>query len=264
MTTPQIERYGGMIAGITDRGFGFIRSQKWPKDLFFHSEELVNVQFDDLREGDEINFAVIDTTKGRFAAVNISKNGWFSLEESEEPPGEEELEAAESGTYVRQAVQVLSKFLAETIAENPSSLRAVEWRDLERTIAEVFSALGFRVELTPGSKDGGKDIILSFNHLRKSLCFFVEIKHWSSPVGPSSVKRFLHLIAHMGVSGGLMLATSGFSKQTFESFTSLDRETLFLGSGEKVVTLCRQYVASSRGIWIPPDNITRVITDGTE
>ena len=255
MTPPDIERYGGVIEGTTDKGFGFIRSEDWPKSVFFHADELVNVQFDDLRRGDEIDFAVVETLRG-LAAVNVSKNGWHR-------PNKDDVLDEDSKTKVRQAIQSLSKLLAETIAANPDALQSLEWRDLERMIAEVFSKLGFCVELTPGSKDGGKDIILSFESLEKPLHFFVEVKHWSSPVGPSIVTNFLHLIAHSGISGGLMLATSGFSTRTFESITSLDRETLYLGAREKIVTLCRQYVACSRGIWSPPEDMTRIITDDT-
>jgi len=43
----------GTIARLTDRGFGFITQEGVEKDLFFHSNELKNVQFNDLHEGDE-------------------------------------------------------------------------------------------------------------------------------------------------------------------------------------------------------------------
>ena len=48
----------GKIARLTDRGFGFITREGEEKDLFFHSNELVDVQFNDLREGDELTFEV--------------------------------------------------------------------------------------------------------------------------------------------------------------------------------------------------------------
>jgi hypothetical protein len=38
----------------------------------------------------------------------------------------------------------------------------LEWRDLERMMARVMEGLGFKVTLTPPSKDGGKDLILTF------------------------------------------------------------------------------------------------------
>jgi len=54
----------GTIARLTDRGFGFIKVDGQEKDLFFHSNELVNVKFDELREGDKVTFDVEDSDKG--------------------------------------------------------------------------------------------------------------------------------------------------------------------------------------------------------
>ncbi|KND51966.1 MAG: hypothetical protein ABA06_01750 [Parcubacteria bacterium C7867-001] len=62
----------GIIAGLTDKGFGFIKIEGQEKDLFFHSNELVNVSFDDLRQGDKLEFEVENGDKGP-KAVKVSK-----------------------------------------------------------------------------------------------------------------------------------------------------------------------------------------------
>lgn len=62
----------GKIAAINDRGFGFIAIEGQEKDLFFHSNELVNVQFDELREGDTVTFEVAEGPKG-LNAVSVNK-----------------------------------------------------------------------------------------------------------------------------------------------------------------------------------------------
>jgi len=62
----------GKIASLTDRGFGFITREGEEKDLFFHSNELVDVQFNDLREGDELTFEVTDGPKGP-SATQVQK-----------------------------------------------------------------------------------------------------------------------------------------------------------------------------------------------
>ena len=62
----------GKIASVTDRGYGFIARENEEKDLFFHSNELKDVQFDELREGDEVTFEVAEGPKG-LNAVNVSK-----------------------------------------------------------------------------------------------------------------------------------------------------------------------------------------------
>ena len=62
----------GTIARLTDKGFGFIKREGQEKDLFFHSNELVGVTFDGLREGDTLSFEVADSPKGP-NAVKVSK-----------------------------------------------------------------------------------------------------------------------------------------------------------------------------------------------
>lgn len=62
----------GIVAKKTDKGFGFIKRDGEQKDLFFHSNELKNVSFDALMEGDTVTFDVGDSPKGP-NAVNVMK-----------------------------------------------------------------------------------------------------------------------------------------------------------------------------------------------
>lgn len=62
----------GTIARLMDKGFGFIAIEGQDKDLFFHMNELQNVDFDSLKEGDTLEFEVVDGQKGK-SAVNINK-----------------------------------------------------------------------------------------------------------------------------------------------------------------------------------------------
>ena len=62
----------GKIARLTDRGFGFIAIEGEEKELFFHSSELQGVEFNDLNEGDEVEFEVGESPKGP-NATNVKK-----------------------------------------------------------------------------------------------------------------------------------------------------------------------------------------------
>ncbi|MDP3965361.1 MAG: cold shock domain-containing protein [bacterium] len=62
----------GTIARLTDKGFGFIKREGQERDLFFHSNELVGITFDELREGDQVSFEVAESPKGP-NAVKVSK-----------------------------------------------------------------------------------------------------------------------------------------------------------------------------------------------
>ncbi len=62
----------GTIARLTDRGFGFIKREGEEKDVFFHSSELKNAQYNDLREGDKVTFDISEGPKGP-AATNVNR-----------------------------------------------------------------------------------------------------------------------------------------------------------------------------------------------
>lgn len=57
---------------ITDRGFGFISREGEEKDLFFHSSELQGVEYNELNEGDQVEFEVSEGPKG-LNATKISR-----------------------------------------------------------------------------------------------------------------------------------------------------------------------------------------------
>lgn len=62
----------GIIKKKTDKGFGFIAIEGQDKDLFFHSNSLMNVSFDEIREGDHVTFESEQSPKG-MNAVNVQR-----------------------------------------------------------------------------------------------------------------------------------------------------------------------------------------------
>jgi len=60
----------GTIKTKTDRGFGFIARDGETKDLFFHSNDLSGVTFDELQVGAAVKFDVVNGDKGP-AAKNV-------------------------------------------------------------------------------------------------------------------------------------------------------------------------------------------------
>ena len=62
----------GSIVRLQDKGFGFIKPEDGSKDVFFHASALVELSFDDLREGDVVMFEVVEGPKGP-AAANVTR-----------------------------------------------------------------------------------------------------------------------------------------------------------------------------------------------
>ena len=54
----------GTIKTKLDKGFGFISREGEAKDLFFHSNDLDGITFDELQVGTEVEFEIVDGPKG--------------------------------------------------------------------------------------------------------------------------------------------------------------------------------------------------------
>jgi len=169
------------------------------------------------------------------------------------------------GAEVRNILREVSGKFARLIARNPFVLDHLEWRDVERTVAEVFDGLGFSVTLTPPAKDGGKDVVLECCVQGHKAVYIVEIKHWRSRsrVGGGAFREFLNVIAREKRNGGLFLSTYGYCDNAFEQLTEIDRQRLRFGETEKIAALCRTYEKARFGIWSPPENVTDVLYEGT-
>ncbi len=76
----------GTIGRLMDRGFGFIKTEQ-EGDLFFHRTELEGVEFNSLREGQEVEFEKGQGRDGRPCAVKVKLAG---TENSQAEAGVEE------------------------------------------------------------------------------------------------------------------------------------------------------------------------------
>jgi hypothetical protein len=139
--------------------------------------------------------------------------------------------------------------LIQRIAHDPEVVYCLEWRDLERVMAQVYEEIGFQVTLTKASQDGGKDLVLfcvsgQASRGSKPCKYYVELKHWKpgNKVGSTPVQKLVEVAVRDAVSGAVMLSTSGFATcHAGEGGTS---PALHLGDLSTIHTLCRCYLAS--------------------
>jgi CheY-like chemotaxis protein len=163
-------------------------------------------------------------------------------------------EQPDQAHYYRAIVQRLGQALAEAIARDPSFLEQVEWRDLERTLSEVFNGLGYEAHLTRSAKDGGKDIVLQWIHNGTSTTWYVELKHWTEKrVGTGEMRHFAQVLIRDEVEHGLLLASGGFVTGSYEALSVIEQTRLNLGGKEQIINLCKTYVWARNGLWTAPD-----------
>lgn len=158
-------------------------------------------------------------------------------------------------------IKVSCQQLAELIASDKGFLNHIEWRDLERTLGEALSGIGFKVEVTPSSKDAGKDLIVSFEVYNDDHSFIIELKHWRSKkkVGIDPVEKFLRVVLNEKRTGGLFLSSYGYTEDCLEAIASFSRYNLNLGDGNKIFTICKIYKQKKDGLVIVPEDFFYVL-----
>ena len=73
MYAPRLSMQGTIKRIVRDRGFGFIRSSEG-QEVFFHRSSLQQLNFDDLKEGEAVDFDMERGEKGpRATAVRAGK-----------------------------------------------------------------------------------------------------------------------------------------------------------------------------------------------
>jgi len=61
----------GTIKKLMERGYGFIKAEEQEEDLFFHRNDLEGVEFNNLTEGQEVEFEKGQGRDGRLQATKV-------------------------------------------------------------------------------------------------------------------------------------------------------------------------------------------------
>jgi restriction system protein len=115
-------------------------------------------------------------------------------------------------------VKTVSDELLRKLSENPKLLYELSPRLFEEVVAELFSRQGYEVELTPYSRDGGKDIYVASKNLLGSFLYVVECKKYSpdNPVGVGLIRQLYGVVQAEKATAGILATTSFFTKDAKE------------------------------------------------
>lgn len=162
---------------------------------------------------------------------------------------------------VAAIVRSFSRALALALARAPGALADMEWRDLERALAEVCEGLGFRTTLTRPAKDGGFDLEVEADGAR----YLIEVKHWSAPalVGAEVVSQFAEVVVSQAAAKGLLLSSSGFRPAVLAERLEITPSSVALGDGRKIIGLCQRYARRSALVWWPETDLAEILFEET-
>lgn len=101
-------------------------------------------------------------------------------------------------------------------------IRDMSPREFEVFVAEVYKRLGYDVELTQATADGGKDVIL--RDFDEDEVIYVECKHYSecNSVGREICQKLLGAMIMDNVDRGIIVNTGVFNKNAWEVYSKVD------------------------------------------
>ena len=110
--------------------------------------------------------------------------------------------------------------------ENPHAILNLSSDDFEIVMAEIYKKLGYHVERTQSTRDGGKDIIISKPDALGDFIYYVECKRYAAdrPVGVGIVRSLSGVVSADRVNGGILATTSYFTKDARKFVTEHNLE----------------------------------------
>jgi hypothetical protein len=105
------------------------------------------------------------------------------------------------------------KAFANRLARHPHEIYSLPPRKFEELIAELLSRDGFDVQLTPPTRDGGRDILAAQRTAVGDHLTLVECKRYAQhrAVDVALVRALLGTVEHERATAGLLVTTSSFT-----------------------------------------------------
>lgn len=111
-------------------------------------------------------------------------------------------------------VQAVSDELIRYLAAHPEKMRELHPRKFEELVAELFKDMGYEVELTTYSNDGGRDILALRKDAATTFLTHVECKRYAEHrhVGVGVVRQLFGVVEKERASHGVIATTTFFTK----------------------------------------------------
>ena len=119
---------------------------------------------------------------------------------------------------IRIDVSEINDWILNELNKNPFDLYQLSSRRFEELIAEILMRKGYKVTLTPTTRDGGKDIYAAHKDDLGSFLYVVECKKYSSnhKAGVKILRDLYGVLSKEKATYGIAVTTSYFSKPAEE------------------------------------------------
>lgn len=124
-----------------------------------------------------------------------------------------EISEPEIITSIRPSIISANDYVIEKLRNQPDSIFSLEPRKFEELLAELLTDMGWEIELTKATRDGGKDMLAYLDtDLGRILCL-VEAKRYSKnhTVGVGLVRNLYGTLCDYQANSAMLITTSSFS-----------------------------------------------------
>jgi hypothetical protein len=107
--------------------------------------------------------------------------------------------------------------LIEEVSVDPQHLLKLTPRQFEELVAEIWSRLGYEVELTARTRDGGRDVV-AVKRAEAEVRFLIECKRYapSHKVGVHLVRALFGVLHHERANKAILATTASFTRGAIE------------------------------------------------
>jgi len=146
---------------------------------------------------------------------------------------------------VRPQIVEASDQLVQRLTKNPELMYEISPRDFEKVIAELLSDMGWTVELTPQTRDGGFDVLARRETEVGPVFCLVEAKRYrrDRPVGVELVRTLYGTMTDKRATTSLLVTTSSFTEGA-RKFQSRNKYQINLRDYSDIVAWLREYSKS--------------------
>lgn len=135
-----------------------------------------------------------------------------SLKEERSPDVIIESDAASSADDMTDDEEIRMVTEEEALEKIKDRIHALDWDDMERLVAGMLRAMGYRTMMTGSGGDQGRDIIASPDGLGlSSPRIVVEVKHRKESMGAPALRSFIAGLRD--ADRGLYVSTGGFTRE---------------------------------------------------
>ncbi|HIH44904.1 MAG TPA: restriction endonuclease [Candidatus Methanoperedenaceae archaeon] len=131
-------------------------------------------------------------------------------------------------------------------------LKRTDPHEFELLVGELFRQMGYTTEVTAGSGDGGRDLLVELSQFGLSHRWIVQVKRYEGSVGVRDVREYSSLRDRDKVDGVIIVTTGVFTKEAVQEASGYNVK---LVDGLLLVSMLNKYMPD-KSLAVPPAEST--------